>query len=303
VGASAGGAGGGETAEATGPTASASAAQTRIVVLSSRRDAGIFAMTPQGRNRHKLRRGLVDAVSASGNGRRLAFASTRSTPCSRCPADFYVDVFVADGRARHAKRVERFKHAGIESLAISRDGRRIVLSIARGEGFDLYAMRADGSGVRRLTRGGADETGPSFSPDGRRIAFARERRGGSAIHSMRFDGGGLRRISRGPGNDTDPVYSPDGRLIAFSRGDDSAFGLRSLFLMRADGSQRRRLTRHPARAEDIEADFSPSGRALAFARGTGADFDIYTVRTSGGEPRRAADAGIGLIEPDWTRRP
>jgi hypothetical protein len=40
-----------------------------------------------------------------------------------------------------------------------------------------------------------------------------------------------------------------------------------------------------------------------FARGTGVEFDIHTVRVSGSGLRRAARAGIGLIDPDWTRQP
>ncbi len=281
----------------------ASAAHTRILVHSSVRNAGIFAMTPQGGGRHRLRKGLVDALSVSASGRRIAFANSRPTPCSRCPADFFVDVFLADGQARHVHRVKRFKHASIESLALSPDGRRIVAVIYRGAGSDLYAMRANGSGVRRLTTSRQDESGVSFSPDGRRIAFSREGARGSAIYSMRFRGGGLRRVSRGSGSDSDPVYSPNGRLIAFSRDDGGALGLRSLFVMRTDGTHRRRVTHHRAGVEDLQPDFSPNGRALAFARGTGVEFDIYTVRVSGGGVRQAAHAGIGLIDPDWSRRP
>lgn len=290
---------GGGSAEAT-----ASAAHTRIVTHSTRRDAGIFAFAPQGGGERRLRKGLVDGVSVSANGRRMAFAATRSTPCSRCPADIFVDVYVADGEGRHARRIKRFKHAGLESLAISPDGRRIALVIYRGgAGGDVYAMRADGSGVRRLTRGGRDESGVAFSPDGRRIAFSREGGGGSAIYSMRSRGGGLHRVSQGNGYDSDPAYSPDGRLIAFSRADNSGLRLRSVYLMRTDGSNRRRVTHHPAGREDLQPDFSPNGRALAFARGTGVDFDVFTVRVTGGPTRRAADASVGLIDPNWTRRP
>jgi Tol biopolymer transport system component len=290
---------GGGSAEAT-----ASAAHTRIVTHSTRRDAGIFAFAPQGGGERRLRKGLVDGVSVSANGRRMAFAATRSTPCSRCTADIFVDVYVADGEGRHARRIKRFKHAALESLAISPDGRRLVLVIYRGSaGADIYAIRADGSGVRRLTRGGRDESGVAFSPDGRRIAFSREGGGGSAIFSMRSRGGGLHRVSQGNGYDTDPAYSPDGRLIAFSRADNSVLRLRSLYLMRTDGTSRRRLTSHPAGLEDLQPDFSPNGRALAFARGTGVDFDVFTVRISGGAAQEAADAPVGLIDPNWTRRP
>jgi Tol biopolymer transport system component len=286
-----------------GPTATASAAHTRIVHLTSVRDMGIYTMTPQGRDRHRIRKGWVDALSVTPNGRRMAFARERSTPCSRCTADFYVDVLLADGRGHHAHRVKRFKHAGLESVAISPDGRWIVASIIRGEGFDIYAVRANGRGVRRLTHGGGDELGVSFAPDGKRILFAREGGGGSAIYTMRLGGGGLRRISRGSGDFTDPVFSPNGRLIAFSRGDGGELGLRSLFVMRADGSHVRRLTHHGGGVEDLEADFSPNGRALVFARGTGADFELWTVPVSGGGAQRAARAGVGLRRPDWTRLP
>ena len=201
------------------PTASASAAHTRIVHLTSVRDKGIYTMTPQGGDRHRIRKGWVDALSVTPSGRRMAFARERSTPCSRCTADFFVDILVADGRGHHSHRVKRFKHAGLESVAISPDGRWIVASIVRGEGFDLYAVRADGRGTRRLTHGGGDELGVSFAPDGKRIVFAREGGGGSAMYTMRLRGGGLHRVSRGSGDFTDPVFSPNGRLIAFSRGD------------------------------------------------------------------------------------
>ena len=203
----------------------------------------------------------------------------------------------------HSHRVKRFKHAGLESVAISPDGRWIVASIIRGEGFDLYAVRADGHGTRRLTHGGGDEPGVSFAPDGKRIVFAREGGGGSAMYTMRLRGGGLHRVSRGSGDFTDPVFSPNGRLIAFSRGDGGSLGLRSLFVMRANGSHVRRLTHHGKGVEDLEADFSPNGRALVFARGTGADFDLWTVRVSGGGAKREARAGAGLRSPDLTRVP
>ena len=99
----------------------------------------------------------------------------------------------------------------------SPDGRRIVFEVAwatppgtgtHGEGrqSDLVVMNADGSGLRPLTRTGALEATPVWSPDGRRIAFAsdrhvrrgpRERNGKDfELYVMHADGTHVRRLTR-----------------------------------------------------------------------------------------------------------
>jgi dipeptidyl aminopeptidase/acylaminoacyl peptidase len=285
-------------AGAAGEKRTRAASHTRIVHLTPRRDAGIFTMKPNGRARHRLRKGLIDGVSLSANGRRMAFANSRSTPCSRCAADFFVEVFVADGNARHANMVKRFRHANLFSLSMSFDGRWVVLSIYKGGDADLYLMRSNGSHVRRLTNDDLDQAGVSFSPNGRRIVFSQEDRGGSHIYSMRAKGGERRRLTNGGGAPGDPVYSPNGRWIAYSstRGGNSG-----IFVMRSDGSRARRLTNAGAAANDFMPDFSPNGRSIAFAHGSGLDFDIVTIRADGGNMRRIRHSGYGMLEPDWTR--
>jgi len=245
------------SASAASERAGASASRTRIVHISTRRDAGIFTMDPRGNGRHRLRRGLVDGVAVSANGRRMVFARSRPTPCGRCPADFFVEVLVAKGNGRKQRMIKKFRHAGVESVAISPNGRWIAISLFRGAGADIYVMRSNGRSVKQLTKGRSFDASPSFSPNGKRIAFSREGRG-THIFSIRRRGGGLRRLTRGPGFNRDPVYSPNGRLIAFSRsrGDNSA-----IFTMRSDGSRRRRVTSHRRGVEDIDPDFSPGGAA------------------------------------------
>jgi hypothetical protein len=83
----------------------------------------------------------------------------------------------------------------------------------------LFAVHADGSGLKQLTKSGTQSYQPVFSPAGTRIAFVRF---GYGIYTMRTDGGGLRRMTTGA-RDANPAWSPDGKRIAFVRPQGTAW--------------------------------------------------------------------------------
>jgi Tol biopolymer transport system component len=156
------------------------------------------------------------------------------------------------------------------SLVFARDGEIYVRSVA--------------GAVRRLTRDGASDSFPAWSPDRKRIVFSRATRGDADIYVMRANGTGLRRLAgsaRG-GQDLYPRFSPDGRSIVFA----SARGSREadVFVMRADGSGVRRIVAGPAWVEDTQPAFSPDGRHVVFAsnRLSFFNYELYRVRTVGG---------------------
>jgi Tol biopolymer transport system component len=141
----------------------------------------------------------------------------------------------------------------------SPDGSRIAISRSDG----LILINPDGSGVTRIvgpTGSGQYPTAasPNWSPDGTRLAFA----GSDGIYVVGAEGRGLRRVTAGRGRDVsgadNPEWSPDGTMIVF---DDCSRCIervdRDLYVVRADGSGRRRLT--SAVGDDSAASWQPVG--------------------------------------------
>ena len=115
--------------------------------------------------------------SWSPDGKRIAFSSNLSGDGRM----YIVDV--------NGSRLVDLSSVGEgKMVAWSPDGRSILFASERdhSDGYrEIYVMRPDGSGVRRLTRARAET--PAWSPDGRYIVFAAP--GGLGV--MRADGSGI----------------------------------------------------------------------------------------------------------------
>jgi len=97
---------------------------------------------------------------------------------------------------------------------------------------------------------------------------------------------------RGLVGPTGPAWSPDGRRIAFAAGRNAR---KELYVMRGDGSQRRRLTRN--NVADLGPAWGPAGRTLAFVRAAGSNnrgSSIWVIDSSGGRARRLSFGSIDL---------
>jgi Tol biopolymer transport system component len=104
----------------------------------------------------------------------------------------------------------------------------------------IYTIGFDGTHKRRLTRNGRYvDIAPDFSPGGHRIAFGRQRPGRHyGIWVMHADGSDERMLTRPRGPYSNgPSFSPNGKKIAYEK----AKGWQDIVVMRADGSEKRRI--------------------------------------------------------------
>jgi Tol biopolymer transport system component len=83
---------------------------------------------------------------------------------------------------------------------------------------DLYLIRADGSGLRRLSKSKAAEREAAFSPDGNQLAFVSDAAGSDQIYLFDFATGESRQLTQKPGGADQPAWFPDGERLAFHSG-------------------------------------------------------------------------------------
>jgi TolB protein len=181
----------------------------------------------------------------------------------------------------------------------SADGRKLVYGSSNlrvGDKGEIYVINADGTGKRRLTRDAAFDCCPSWSADGTKILFTSARDGNNEIYVMNADGTGQRTISPSPSTqEFGAVWSPDGRTIAFAsdRAGRPCPGLSGpgcnweVYLMNADGSSPRNLTRHPwSDGRRGGLLWSPDSEKIAFGTNRDKDTEIYVMNADGSGQRR-----------------
>ncbi len=184
--------------------------------------------------------------------------------------------------------------------AFSADGRTIAFVRAG----DVFAMRADGSGQRRLTSGPELDGRPLVSPNGRYVLFERRVAAGAPrdLYTVKVGGGASPHpLTASPDDDQEASFSPDGCTIAFVRSVAETGGgtADDIYTVRPSGIRLTRLSR-TARIDE----FAPRNldETIVFSRGESTDgpsayADIYAMNEDGKKVRKViAGAGSSFVE-------
>jgi len=195
----------------------------------------------------------------------------------------------------HLSNVKQLTFGGENAEAyFSPDGTELIFQSMRdgGQCDQIYAMKIDGSNLRRVSSGEGRTTCSYFTPDRQHVVYASTYLGGKAcpprpdysrgyvwpvydtydIFKARADGSGITRLTSSPGYDAEATIGPDGRIVFTSVRD----GDMEIYSMNAEGGDVKRLTNRVG--PDGGPFFSKDGKQIVF-RGRslqpGAELDDY----------------------------
>ncbi len=217
----------------------------------------------------------------------------------------------------------------------SPDGSQIIFQAEeKGENpfYQMFVMDLESKSVRRVSPGIGKTTCGYFHPGGKKIIFASShldpeaKKHYAAEHKVRaeekqtkkrrryqwdfdpymeifeanLDGSGLKRLTDSKGYDAEGSYSPDGKHIVFCSNRTGEKNL-ELYIMDADGSQVRQLTRVPG-CYNGGPFFSPDGMKVIFRsdRKKKDHLQLYVINVDGsGEKALTNDENWVFWAPYW----
>lgn len=238
--------------------------------------------------------------------------------------DDQYEIFSSDLKGKHLRQLTKSPGYDAEG-SYSPDGKWIVfasnrlgytekLSVEDQKLFqqdpsymmDIYIMKEDGTGVKRLTDAKGYDGGPFFSADGKHITWRRFTPNGAIaeIYTMNVDGTDQKPITQLKSMSWAPYYHPSGDYIVFA---SSVLGYANFELFIVDSAG----TKKPVRITFSEgfdglASFSPDGNQITWShRNEKGESQIYIADWDDAKARsllglKAQDLEARQLTPEIT---
>ena len=151
----------------------------------------------------------------------------------------------------------------------------IIMSMADGTNYHLFAYHPQFLPLTRLTNSPWDDIDPAVSPDGSQIAYASHQNGYWDIYLLELKSGRQSRVTDTPAFDGSPTWSPDGQFLAFE--SYTSDGMQIFIHSLANPTQAPvQLTFAPG--QNFSPAWSPQGREIAFGSTRTNQEDIWLAR-------------------------
>lgn len=263
----------------------------RITFFGYPKEFSLYTIRPDGTDS----RSITDLTSVAGSspswapdGKRVAFEAEG-------------DIYLLEIGASRPTRLTTATEWDLFPT-FSPDGETIAFTSDRDNKTGVYLMSIDGSNQRALSTKSDNE--PAWSPDGSRLVFDSGRSGAPGLYVINSDGSDLKRLTRsqhystGQGSsDYAASWSPDGTQITFT---SNRTGGNQVYVMNADGSRQRRLTKTEMEGEALQPAWSPDGSKIAFMSGLGKAREIYLINTDGSGLKRLTTNKEYDGQPAWS---
>ncbi|MGA2075887.1 MAG: hypothetical protein ABSH52_20550 [Terriglobia bacterium] len=168
--------------------------------------------------------------------------------------------------------------------------------------FRIFYSTDRGQILKQLTQAPGYNAEATLSSDGKKIVFTSSRDGDLEIYTMNPDGSDVKRLTHELGYDGGPFFSPDGQWIVYRAHHPTAADevarykallaqdmvepmQMDLFVMRADGSEQRRITN--LGGASFAPFFFPGSQRIIFASNYqhpgSSEFELYAVNRDGSD--------------------
>lgn len=159
---------------------------------------------------------------------------------------------------------------------------------------EVFTIRIDGSGQKRLTHNNALSTEPAWGHSGA-LVYTLNQNNALKIVLVDLKNNRQRTISSSRGLNASAALSRDGRYVALPLSLGKQV---DLYLLDLKEGRRTRLTQD----RDVESSpaFSPDGAQICFVSDRTARPQLYLISTSGGDARRLTKGASECVSPDWS---